>query len=152
MFRFPFLAGTALAASLLVLGCGGDGKKTVRVKVQKDGAGLSGVALVLFANGAQAGDGLTGADGIATIKAPPGDYKVTASKKPKLSENGIIDPKDMMKMTGGPKGPGPMGMPKLPKEDKGEELADEFTKVDKTPLTLKIPADKDPAELTVKGK
>lgn len=152
MFRFPLLAGTALAASLFVLGCSGDPKKTVRVKVQKDGAGVSGVALVLFANGAQAGDGLTGDDGIATIKAPPGDYKVTASKKPKLSENGIIDPKDMMKMTGGPKGPGPMGMPKLPKEDKGEELADEFTKVDKTPLTLKIPADKDPAELTVKGK
>ena len=148
MFRFPFLAGTALAASLLVLGCGGDAKKTVRVKVQKDGAGLSGVALVLFANGAQAGDGLTGADGIATIKAPPGDYKVTASKKP---VGQTMSPKDMFTKMAPKKGAMNKAVADKSSE-KAEELADEFTKPEKTPLSLKIPADKEPVELSVKGK
>jgi len=136
-----------MAGCLVALGCG-DGKKTVRVKVLKDGAPAPGVALVLYSGAAAADGGVTGTDGIASITVMPGDYKVTASKK-NVGE-AMMDPKAMFKM-----GPKKGGMNKaIPDKssEKAEELADEFTKVDKTPLSLKVPADKDPVEFTVKGK
>ena len=131
---------------MVALGCG-DGKKTVRVKVLKDGAPAPGVALVLYSGAAAADGGVTGPDGIASISVLPGDYKVTASKK--NTGEAMMDPKAMFtKMKKG-------GMNKaIPDKsaEKAEELADEFTKQDKTPLSLKVPADKDPVEFTVKGK
>ncbi len=145
MFFFKRASVAAfIAISMVAAGCG-DGKKTVKVKVLKDGAPASGVSLVLFSGAAASEGGFTGPDGIATITALPGDYKVTASKK---NAGEPMSPKDMFKNVK----KGAMGKLVTETGEKSEELADEFTKADKTPLSLKIPADKDPVELTVKGK
>lgn len=141
------LAPCALLVCLAALGCG-DGKKSVKVKVLMDGAPASGVSLVLF-KGAAAGDGaVTGADGTAVLTALPGEYKVTASKKPVSAP---MDPKEAFKKMAPKKGG--MGKAIVDKSsEKAEELADDFTKQDKTPLSLTIPAAKEPVEFTVKGK
>lgn len=140
LFVFSCLAG------MLVAGCG-DGKKSVKVRVLKDGAPLGGVAVILYTQaGGSVGGSVTDGEGNVTVTALPGEYKVTASKK---DFGPPQDPKGMFKMVK----KGPMGkMVTDPAQLKGEELAAEFTQVDKTTLRLKIPADKEPVELTVQGK
>ena len=147
--RFAKWTSVAMVAAgcLVALGCG-DGKKTVKVKVTKDGSPAEGVALVIFSGGAASEGGVTGSDGTVSITALPGEYKVTASKKPVGQP---MSPKDMFTKMGPKKGAMNKAIPDKSSE-KAEELADEFTKQEKTPLSLKIPADKEPVELSVKGK
>ena len=147
MFVKWISAPLMVAGCLVALGCG-DGKTTVKVKVLKDGAPAPGVALVLYAGAAASEGGVTGPDGIATITALPGDYKVTASKKPTAEP---MDPKAMFTKMAPKKGAMNKAVADT-SQAKAEELADEFTKQDKTPLSLKIPPAQNPVELTVKGK
>lgn len=140
------VGAVACLAGLFLVGCG-DGKKSVQVKVLKDGAPVGGVAVVLYTQaGGSVGGSVTNAEGSVTLTAMPGEYKVTASKK---EAGPPQDPKGMFKMVK----KGPMGkMVTDTTQLKGEELALEFTQLDKTPLRLKVPADKEPVELTVLGK
>lgn len=139
-FGFVF-AGMMVA----VVGCG-DGKVNVQVKVTKDGAPLDGAAVVLQA-GTTSCTGVTDAGGLATISAPPGDYKAIVTKTETMGDN--VDAKgsmDMMKkmMTGnkGAKAP--------PKTGPKSLVPEQFTQLDKTPLSVKVPAASQPVLLEIK--
>ena len=148
MCRIATLAGFFLVMLLLVAGCG-DGRKTVNIIVLKDSVPLPGVELVFFADEAQFASGFTDADGMTTILALPGEYKVTASRRGKLSET-IIDPKDAPKMMMAASKE-PKDKAAAPKKAKIEGLAEEYGKLDMTPLSLMVPATSNPVELSVKG-
>lgn len=146
MNRISIVAGCLFAGLMMaVVGCGGDGKVSVKVKVVKDGKGVDGAAVVFHSGTLAPCAGVTDANGEATVGAPPGEFKVTVSKMPVVEGN---DPKasmDMMKkmMTAGKGGPGKGGPAK-------DLMPEEYTKVDTTKLSVKVPAATQPVILEIK--
>ena len=146
MNRISMLAGCILAGLMLaIVGCGGDGKVSVKVKIVKDGKGVDGAAVVFQSGTPTPCSGVTDANGEATIAAPAGEYKVTVSKTEVVAVN---DPKasmDMMKkmMTAGKGGPGKGGPAK-------DLMPEEYTKLDTTKLSIKVPAATQPVIFEIK--
>lgn len=136
------LAGMLFAA----VGCG-DGKVSVQVKVTKDGAALAGAAVTFQAGTTTPWSGVTDAGGLATIAAPPGDYKVTVSKTETAGEG--VDAKGSMDM-----------MKKMMMGNKGAKGAakaaakslvpEQYTQLDKTPFSVKVPPASSPVVLDIK--
>ena len=130
MNRISMLAGCILAGLMLaIVGCGGDGKVSVKVKIVKDGKGVDGAAVVFQSGTTTPCTGVTDANGEATIAAPAGEYKVTVSKTAVVEGN---DPEARMNM-----------MKKMMSSGKGgptDLMPEEYTKLDTTKLSIKVPA------------
>jgi len=151
--------GAALAVAVLfasLVGCGG-GLSKVEGVVTLDGTPVEGATVSFIPTSGKANlvVGQTDASGKFSLKtgdksgAPPGDYKVTVLKTPKI---GGGDPEKMKPGTpeyekamkdknkgGMPTTPGP-GMPMPKMGGIKSELPEKYASLDKTPLTAKIPS------------
>ena len=145
MNRISMLAGCILAGLMLaIVGCGGDGTVSVKVKIVKDGKGVDGAAVVFQSGTTTPCTGVTDANGEATIAAPAGEYKVTVSKTAVVEGNDPEARMNMMKkmMSSGKGGPGKGGPKDL--------MPEEYTKLDTTKLSIKVPAATQPVIFEIK--
>ena len=151
-----------LFGGLLASTGGCSGSKAVNAIVTLDGKPVEGATVVLTSSsGGPAISGFTEADGTVVLESstktgvPPGDYKVVVTKvKALTSQPDMKDPqamgKAMMNQVPAPKSKDPEAMKNQGSAPKSE-LPAKYASADTTPLTLKIPADTNPAKIELKS-